>query len=319
MNTLSITVLIAVRNEAANIAKCLKSLVNAQHVVVVDSGSTDGTAESARDLGAEVLQFQYPGGYPKKRQWALNTYAFKTEWILLLDADEEVPEALWTEIERAITTGQHDAYLITKGFHFLGQRFRFGGFSFAAVLLIRKGKARFEELVQDDAKALDMEVHERVIVDGSIGRLNTPLIHDDFKGLEAYIDRHNKYSTWEAKLRYQFLTTGNYGGSSVKAKLFGNTQERRRFFKKIAIRIPFEPWFWFCYHFFLKLGFLEGRRGWFHRVSARHGGTAQPRPAELSRTRQDRNPLRPADVTVHSPPGSGAGSGGGEPAPCCPP
>jgi glycosyltransferase involved in cell wall biosynthesis len=262
MNTVPVTVLIAVKNEAANIAKCLKSLSRAERVVVIDSQSTDSTPEIARENGAEVLQFQYSGGYPKKRQWALNTCEFTTEWILLLDADEEVPPALWDEIANAISNPHaNDAYLITKGFHFLGRRFRFGGFSFAAVLLIKRGKARFEELVFDDAKALDMEVHERVIVDGTVGRFKTPLIHDDFKGLEAYLDRHNKYSTWEAKLRHRFLTTGRYGSSSVKPRLFGNAQERRRFLKYMAVRVPFEPWLWFMYHFFFKLGFLDGRRG----------------------------------------------------------
>lgn len=67
---------------------------------------------------------------------------------------------------------------------------------------------------------LDMEVHERVIVEGPVGRLKTPLIHDDFKGLEAYIDRHNKYSTWEAKLRYRFLMTGEYGDSRIGSSVW---------------------------------------------------------------------------------------------------
>lgn len=259
----SLTVLIAAKNEAVNIAKCLASVVRrAGRVVVVDSHSTDGTAATAASSGAEVVQFTYPGGYPKKRQWALDTLDLTTEWVLLLDADEVVPEQLWNEIGTALQQpAGATGYLITKGFHFLGQRFRFGGFSFAALLLFRRGQARFEELVHDPAGALDMEVHERIVVAGTTGHLSTPLIHDDFKGLEAYIDRHNRYSTWEAKLRYQFLTTGSYGTSTVKAKLLGNAQERRRWLKKLAIRMPFEPLLWFVYHYFVRLGFLEGRRG----------------------------------------------------------
>jgi glycosyltransferase involved in cell wall biosynthesis len=259
-----VTVLIAVKNEAVNLPKCLAAVVGrATRVVVLDSHSTDGTPEIARSAGAEVVQFDYRGGYPKKRQWALDTLDLRTEWVLLLDADEVVPPALWEEIAGAIARpNAPDAFLITKGFHFLGQRFRFGGFSFAAVLLFRRGRAKFERLVDDPATALDMEVHERVIVNGAIGRLPTPLIHDDFKGLEAYLDRHNKYSTWEARLRYQFLTTGRYGEESVQPRLFGNAQERRRWLKKIAIRTPFEPSLWFLYHYFFKLGLAEGRPGW---------------------------------------------------------
>ena len=89
-----------------------------------------------------MVQFDYRGGYPKKRQWALDTLDITTEWVLLLDADEVVPPELWDEIESA-TAGADapPAFLITKGFHFLGKRFRFGGFSFAAVLLFRGGRA----------------------------------------------------------------------------------------------------------------------------------------------------------------------------------
>src|SRR5437764_1235201 len=133
----------------------------------------------------------------------LNKLNMNTEWVLLLDADEVVPKELWDEIACAISkSGAPDAFLITKGFHFLGRRFRFGGFSHSAVLLFRQGKAEFEELDSSIATAHDMEVHERMIVDGAVGVISTPLIHEDFKGLTAYIDRHNPYSTWEAGVRF---------------------------------------------------------------------------------------------------------------------
>lgn len=259
----SLTVLIAVKNEAVNIKKCLASvLTRASRVVVIDSGSHDGTAEVAATLGAEVVQFRYTGGYPKKRQWALDNIPITTEWVFFLDADEEVPPTLWDEIEAAVTDPKSpNGFLITKGFHFLGRRFRFGGFSFAAVLLIRHGRAKFEQVLAEAGDGLDMEVHERVIVAGSVGRLQTPLIHDDFKALHAYLDRHNRYSTWEAALRHRFLTTGRYGEDTIRPHLFGNAQERRRFLKSLVIRLPFEPWVWFAYHFLFRLGILEGRAG----------------------------------------------------------
>ena len=82
-----------------------------------------------------------------------------------------------------------------------------------------------------------MEVHERLCINGLVGSLKTPLIHEDFKGLEAYISRHNCYSTWEARLRYAYLEKGRYGKQSIKPRLFGNAQERRRFLKGIAVHI----------------------------------------------------------------------------------
>ncbi len=259
--TPSITVLLAAKNEEANLPRCLSALDPAERVVVLDSHSTDATPEIAREHGAEIVQFDYDGGYPKKRQWALNTLAVDTDWVFLLDADEVVPDELWKEIEGTLSAPDpEDAYLITKGFHFLGREFRFGGFSHEAVLLFRTGHARFERLI-DDPSGLDMEVHERLIVDGTVGSLGTPLIHEDFKGLEAYIDRHNRYSTWEAHLRRAYLQANTYGEDSVDANPFGNAQERRRFLKKIAIQVPFEPLLWFLYHYIFRLGFLEGRPG----------------------------------------------------------
>lgn len=269
---LPITVLLAVKNEVVNLPKCLASLKRAKSVIVLDSQSKDGTVAVARRWGAKVVQFHYKGGYPKKRQWALEHLKVNTPWILLIDADEEVPEELWKEIEEVtLKETPYSAFLIVKQVYFLGRKLTFGGFSFGAVLLIRKGKARFEKIIEEPAGTMDMEVHERVIVDGEVGKLKTPLIHDDFKDLGAWIDRHNKYSTWEVRVRKQFLDTGRYGQESIQPKFFGNTQERRRFLKKMLVKMPFEPFIWFFYNYVLKLGFLEGKPGWILcRMRAQH-------------------------------------------------
>ena len=262
INPLPLTVLIAAKDEECNIGRCLASLSPAERIVVIDSHSRDQTAKTAEECGAEVIQFEFSGGYPKKRQWALDTLTITTPWVLLLDADEVVPAELWQEIARAITKANGaDAYLITKGFHFLGRRFRFGGFSHQATLLFRSGKTRFERLVEDSADSLDMEVHERILVNGKLASLKTPLIHEDFKGLNAYIDRHNKYSSWEASVRDAFLRGSSAQQNAVRPNLFGNHQERRRFLKMFAMRMPFEPQLWFLYHYIFRLGFLEGRPG----------------------------------------------------------
>jgi glycosyltransferase involved in cell wall biosynthesis len=262
MSILPITVIIAAKNEAANLERCLASVMRMQKVIVVDSHSCDGTVEIAARMGAHVVPFQYGGGYPKKRQWALDHGPIETPWVLMLDADESIPSPLFNEIADVVESRQsRDAYFIRKGFHFLGRKFRFGGFSHSAILLFRTGKARFEQLIEESADALDMEVHERLIVDGTIGALKTPLIHQDEKGLKAYIDRHNKYSSWEARVRLQLLSADENLPDAIRASLFGNLQERRRFLKQIAMRMPAEPFLWFLYHYFFRLGILEGRAG----------------------------------------------------------
>ncbi len=272
IDKLPVTVLIAAKDEEANIARCLSSLSPAARILVVDSNSKDRTARISRGMGAEVFEFHYSGTYPKKRQWALDHIPIGTEWILLLDADEAVPEKLWREISDTIRrNGAADAYLIKKEFHFLGRRFRFGGFSHAAVLLFRKGKAEFERLSSLPGDSQDMEVHERLIIHGATGKLKTGILHEDAKGLQAYIARHNHYSTWEAHQRRHYLTTGSWGELSIRPRLFGDTQQRRRFFKGWMIHIPFEASLWFVYHFFLRIGFLEGRRGLIaSQIRARH-------------------------------------------------
>ena len=259
---LNLTVLIAARNEAANLAACLDSLAPAARVVVVDSQSQDGTADIAASAGAEVVQFRWDGRYPRKRQWALDHLSIDTGWVILLDADESIPPALWDEIRAVLDSSSPlPAYLAKKQFHFLGRCLRFGGFSHSAVFLFRTGSARFENLLPDVGEDLDMEVHERLIVDGPIGHLRHSLQHRDAKGLAAYLARHNAYSTWEAEIRFRFLTTGRYGEDAIRSHWLGNAQERRRFWKRLALRMPGEPWAWFFYHFVFRGGFLEGRRG----------------------------------------------------------
>lgn len=299
--SLPITVLIAAKNEEANLARCLAALGPAARLLLLDSHSTDRSAQIARHHGCEVVQFDYRGGYPKKRQWALETLEIATDWVLLLDADEVVPDALWCELKEAIGRADApDAFLITKGFHFLGRRFRFGGFSHSAVLLFRRGKARFEELLPDPANAQDMEVHERLVVDGNVGRLRTPLIHQDFKGLQAYLDRHNYYSTWEARLRSRYLREGSYGQSTIRPRLFGNTQERRRLLKLIAVRVPGEPFWWFLYHYVFRLGFLEGRPGLIA-SHIRASYIAQTRAKCFELNLDLRQPLAGPEPTGHKP------------------
>ena len=117
----------------------------------------------------------------------------------------------------------------------------------------------------------------------------THLIHEDFKGLKAYIDRHEKYSTWEARLRFQYFKTGKWGQDTLQARLTGSTQERRRFLKSLAVRMPLEPILWFLYHYVLRLGFLERRAGLLaSRIRARYIAQTRAKVKELRRQARTR-------------------------------
>ena len=102
---LPVSVIVAARNEARNLPRCLEALQNVGEVYVVDSQSTDATPQIARSFGAKVVQFHYQGGWPKKRQWAMETLPLAFDWILLLDADEALTPALADEIRQAVELG----------------------------------------------------------------------------------------------------------------------------------------------------------------------------------------------------------------------
>ncbi len=109
-----VSVVVPVLNESRNLPAALASVSWAGQVIVVDSHSTDGTAELARRLGAEVVPFQFTGHGPRKKNWALATLPFRYEWVLLLDADERVPPPLQAAIIQAVRANRADGYYLDR-------------------------------------------------------------------------------------------------------------------------------------------------------------------------------------------------------------
>jgi len=252
-----ISVLIPTKNEGRNLGRCLEPLVGwADEIVVVDSQSTDSTLEIAAEHGTTILQFHYTGGWPKKRQWALNRHDWKNDWILLLDADEILLPEIRSEIAAAIQDEQYNGYWIRFQIFFLGRMLRYGGNSLWKLSLLRRGMGRYEmRLKQQDLSMADMEVHEHVIVDGRVGRLQEPVRHENFNSLDRYIAKHNEYSNWEARL----LMAG--GDGQVTPALFGNQARRRRFLKRKLLSIPGSPLMFFVMKYVVSLGILDGVPG----------------------------------------------------------
>src|SRR6266852_9668642 len=140
--TLPLSVIVPVRNEARNLPRCLESLRGAGEVYVIDSQSSDDTAEIARSFGAQVVQFHYAGGWPKKRQWAMGTLPLAYDWVFLIDADEALTPELSEEMRHAIQDPQFDGYHIALQMFFLGRVLRHGGAGFYKLSLFRRGKGR---------------------------------------------------------------------------------------------------------------------------------------------------------------------------------
>src|SRR5262252_9039059 len=127
---LPITVIVPVRNEAHNLSRCLESLRDAGEAYVIDSQSTDDTCAIAESFGAKVVQFHYHGGWPKKRQWAMDTLPLAYEWVLLMDADEALTPELADEIRRSLNDPLCDGYYLSLRMRFLGRLLRHSGASF---------------------------------------------------------------------------------------------------------------------------------------------------------------------------------------------
>jgi len=255
---LPVSVIVAVRNEARNLPRCLAALSGVGEIYVIDSQSTDETVEIARNYGAHVEQFYYHGGWPKKRQWAIDTLPLAYDWVLLLDADEAVTPELAQEIREAIRNPGRNGYYIALQMHFLGRRLRHCGASFWKLVLFRRGKGRYECRLRDqDASMADMEVHEQVVVDGSTARLRNPIVHHNVESLSRYIQKHDEYSNWEARV----WLNREADRDELPPSLFGNQAQRRRWMRRKFLAVPGTPLFFFLYKYFLRLGFLDGIPG----------------------------------------------------------
>lgn len=246
-----VTVVIPVKDEAKNLKRCIDAVRSLGPVLVVDSGSIDETQQIARDAGADVLNFEWDGQFPKKRNWTLRTYDFKTEWVLFLDADEFVSEAFIAELQTAIQDTDKVGFWLNFSNYFMGQALREGD-AFRKLALFRVGAGEYERIEEDNWSHLDMEVHEHPVLEGSIGEIKSPIEHNDFRGLKHYIAKHNEYSSWEAA---RYLRLMRQQGSEWE----GLTERQKKKYRNLA-----KWWFapaYFIATYIIKKGFIDGAAG----------------------------------------------------------
>jgi glycosyltransferase involved in cell wall biosynthesis len=254
---LPVSVIIASRNEARNLPRCLQMLREFAEVYVIDSQSTDATVEVAKSFAAHVVQFHYQGGWPKKRQWAMDTLPLAGDWILLLDADEALTPELIREIRSAIFNPEIEGYSILLRTWFLGRALKHGDVGLWKLALFRRGKGRFECRFKDqDTSMADMEVHEHVVVEGATAKLQNPLLHHNVESLSRYIQKHDQYSNWESRV---LLQAGE--DKDLPPSLFGTQAQRRRWLKRKLFAVPGSPVLLFLYRYVLRFGFLDGVPG----------------------------------------------------------
>lgn len=234
---LDLSVIIITKNEAANIAACLASVSFADEIIVLDSGSTDGTVELARSLGAQVHQsVDWPGFGPQKnRALALATKG----WVFSIDADERVTPALREDLIETLRAPTCNGYEVLRLSEFCGKPIRHSGWWPDPVLrLLRRGSGKFTDVL----------VHEHItLVDGKPGRLHSHLLHYPHPTLDSLIEKVNRYSGEAAKMMF--------------------AQGKRAGIPKIILHSMWT----FIRIYFLRLGFLDGRHGFVLAVTAASG------------------------------------------------
>lgn len=253
-----ISVLILTRNEARDLPGCLESVAWCDDVHVHDSYSTDTTADIALAHGAQVhrrpgqdLSRYFGGDESEHRNWSLREVPFKYPWVLLIDADERVSPGLRESAAAAVAApGPHVAFRIQRRDFFLGTWLKHVQTSPFYLRLLRPERVRYERLI-----------NPVTIADGPVGSIGGFLDHYPFsKGITHWIDRHNSYSTLEArqiaenrKARSRF--------SLRSAFLERDFNERRYHQKELFYRLPFRPLVKFLILYLGKRGFLDGRAG----------------------------------------------------------
>lgn len=248
-----VSVVVPTRNEERNLRECLLSVVPwAGEVFVLDSYSDDRTVAIAEEMGARVAQRHFDS-FSAQKNWALDRLPFRHDWVFFLDADERATPPLRDEIcsRMADPAGLCDGYYMGRKNYFMGQWVRHGGwYPNWQLRLFKHRLGRYEDRI----------VHEHVILEGRVGYLKTPLLHQDYKGLERYFDRHNVYSSMEAIEAYRLFHPPSKG--HLKPSLFTRGPGRRRFLKEAAYRyLPARPLFKFLWMYLGQGGILDGRIG----------------------------------------------------------
>ncbi|MEO7724721.1 MAG: glycosyltransferase family 2 protein [Chthoniobacterales bacterium] len=233
-----VSVIVPIKNESENLPRCLASVAWAGEIFVVDSESSDGSQEIAQKHGAEVVQFAFNGTWP------------------ILDADEVLPPAAEAEFRKAIAeAGTSAGYWINRRFMFMGRWLRHAYYPNWSLRLFRHLLGRYEKLTEMATASGDNEVHEHVVVQGPTGRLRCEMDHYASPSVEVFVEKHNRYSNWEARV----AVAGEKAGTGLQS---ARVAQRRRL-ELLSKGPPFRPLLRFLYVYFWQRGFLDGVEGYY--------------------------------------------------------
>ncbi len=212
---LPLSVVILARNEERRIGRCLASVQWAAELIVVDGMSQDRTKEICERFGAQVISHAFEGSFAQERN--LGMERARHEWVLQLDADDVVTPAFRDAVSRLLAAPQpHDAFKFRRKSYLLGRFMRYGGWHHYLPNLVRRERVRYEGLV-----------HERPVLQGTIGQLDADVEHHPCESLAGFLDRHNRYTSLGAM--ELVARTGPLSERELRARLLG--KPRKTFWK----------------------------------------------------------------------------------------
>lgn len=255
-----ITAIILTKNEEVNIEKCIRSVKPiVKRIVVVDSGSTDDTVNVAQSLGAEVMVNELkPFLYAKQFLYAMENADIRTKWVFRIDADEELTEESAREIDSLCNENEDtdvNGIVVRFEVNFMGRAIRHGGvYPLRKLLVFKYGKGNIEDRCMDE---------HCVLYEGRSVEVTNDSLHHDDKGLTAWIDKHNNYSSREMQDYFASLKSDVATGLSGRNNLDAKARFKRFLRWKIYYRLPagFRAWAYYFYRYYVRLGFLDGREG----------------------------------------------------------
>lgn len=252
----TLAVIILTYNEEPNLGQALASVAGwATETFILDSLSTDRTVEIAQNYGCTVAYNKFEN-YARQRNYALDKLPITSEWILFLDADEWVTDALKLEITNLIAgSPSENGYFLSWRLIWMGRWIKRGYYPTWILRLFRYGKVRCE----------DRSVNEHLMVEGDTGKLLNDFMHEDRKGVTEWIAKHNDRATREAQ---ELLNTrSEQGYKEIDANLFGTQAQRKRWLRyKIWNHLPplIRPFFYFFYRYIITGGFMDGRNAFIY-------------------------------------------------------
>lgn len=195
--------------------------------------------------------FDWQGGYPKKRQWFISRGEIKNDWVLMLDDDEVVPKAFAMHLKNLKVNANIGAFQIRYDNWFLGKKLKYG-VPMTKVALVNRNYGCFQEINDNKWSKFDMEVHEHFITSKKIKLFSKRLEHRQLSSFRDLTLKHVEYAKWEI--------------SRIEDNVYLHGASVRQRVKNLILKSSLAPLVYFVYHFFFKLGFLDGRVGLLYSI-----------------------------------------------------